>query len=99
MRLAQQQIDVIKRSVAEIFGSDTQVKLFGSRVDDNAKGGDIDLLIISPSAIEHPLSLASKLAAKIYRVCHGRKTDIVVDAPNIEKQPIHSIANQTGILL
>lgn len=51
MRLSKQQTDIIIREAKDIFGPDACVKLFGSRMDDNKRGGDIDLLIELP----HPL--------------------------------------------
>lgn len=99
MRLTCQQIETIKQAVTDVFGSQARVKLFGSRVNDQARGGDIDLLIVCQNSIEKPVQLASKLAAKIYRACLGRKVDVVIDAPNIEKQSIHKIANETGVFL
>ena len=45
MRLTTEQITIIKQKTALIFGDDTKIYLFGSRTDDNAKGGDIDLFI------------------------------------------------------
>jgi len=44
MRLTQKQIKAINESFKEIFKSGS-IYLFGSRVDDNLKGGDIDLYI------------------------------------------------------
>ncbi|MDR6981856.1 putative nucleotidyltransferase [Rheinheimera pacifica] len=40
--------DIITREANDIFGPDACVKLFGSRMDDNKRGGDIDLLIELP---------------------------------------------------
>ena len=45
MRLTETEIHIIKHSATDIFGSDVAVFLFGSRVDDTKKGGDIDLYI------------------------------------------------------
>ena len=44
MRLSRHMFDQIKKSFSEIF-HDGSIYLFGSRVDDNLKGGDIDLYI------------------------------------------------------
>jgi hypothetical protein len=45
MRLTELQIAAIRETAAEIFGNDAGVWLFGSRTDDQKRGGDIDLLI------------------------------------------------------
>jgi predicted nucleotidyltransferase len=45
MRLSDFQRQIILESAAHHFGQETQVWLFGSRVNDEAKGGDIDLYI------------------------------------------------------
>jgi len=47
MRLTAFEKDAIRKVFSEIFG-DGKVYLFGSRVDDTQKGGDIDLYL-SPS--------------------------------------------------
>ena len=46
MRLSTKEISLIKDRVQSIFG-EAVVYLFGSRVDDTKKGGDIDLYIVS----------------------------------------------------
>ncbi len=45
MRLTQIQIEIMKRSAKEIFGPETGLILFGSRVNDCLSGGDIDLYV------------------------------------------------------
>ena len=53
MRLTETQIQAIHAAAKELFGSDARVSLFGSRVDDQQRGGDIDLLI----EIDHVLDI------------------------------------------
>jgi uncharacterized protein len=45
MRLSPQERTVIKEVTQEVFGPESRVRLFGSRVNDDARGGDIDLLV------------------------------------------------------
>ena len=45
MRLPPSYVDAIKASVREVFGETAIVRLFGSRIDDGLRGGDIDLHI------------------------------------------------------
>ena len=44
MRLTSEQIKAIKDTTYSVLGEGSRVILFGSRVDDAKKGGDIDLL-------------------------------------------------------
>ena len=55
MRLTEQQINIIQQVVASVAGDNARVTLFGSRVDDTKKGGDIDLLITYISHINHAI--------------------------------------------
>ena len=45
MRLTPTQIDTIQSTVQAVLGEGAVVSLFGSRLDDGRKGGDVDLLI------------------------------------------------------
>lgn len=51
MRLSTQQIAAIRQAAHENFEPGSTVTLFGSRLDDSARGGDIDLLIESPRVL------------------------------------------------
>ncbi|MBS1258140.1 MAG: hypothetical protein MAG551_01193 [Candidatus Scalindua arabica] len=46
VRLSAESIKVVKEKAREVFGKDVRVVLFGSRVDEKARGGDIDLYIM-----------------------------------------------------
>ena len=45
MRLQSKEIQTILRVAKDIYGDGVKVYLFGSRLDDKKRGGDIDLLI------------------------------------------------------
>jgi len=47
MRLEEWEIEEIKKAAKLVFGADVKVMLFGSRVYDEKKGGDIDLYVIT----------------------------------------------------
>lgn len=63
------------------------------------KGGDLDLLLELPDAIENPAMLAANMSAKVLRRMYGRKVDVIISAPNLKKLPIHEIAHKEGTLL
>lgn len=46
MRITEYEKEVISGEARNFFGDRTRTYLFGSRVDDSARGGDIDLLLI-----------------------------------------------------
>ena len=48
MRLSASQIETIRDAAQQNFGAEASVWLFGSRVDDTKRGGDVDLYVESP---------------------------------------------------
>jgi predicted nucleotidyltransferase len=46
LRISDYEKEIIVKTAKDIFGNNTKVYLFGSRVYDDKKGGDIDLYII-----------------------------------------------------
>ena len=50
MRLTPDQTRIILSCVHQQFGADARVKLFGSRLDDSLRGGDVDLLVETAAA-------------------------------------------------
>ena len=99
MRISIDQIAAIRREVARIGGESAQVWLFGSRVRDDARGGDIDLLLEMSEPVAEPAELSARLAARISRASYGRKVDVLIKAPNLLTLPIHAVALAEGIKL
>ncbi len=95
MRLNKNYIKVIKKSFSEIFNKG-EIYLFGSRVDDSKKGGDIDLYLIVDNKIDL-FKNKIKFLAKIKRELGEQKIDIIF---NIDKNRlIEKEARQWGIKL
>lgn len=80
-------------------GESARVWLFGSRVRDDQRGGDVDLLLDMDTPVDEPAQLASRIAARISRTMHGRKVDVLIKAPNLLMLPIHAIALSQGVPL
>ena len=99
MRLSIEQIAAIRREVSLTAGDSARVWLFGSRVRDDARGGDIDLLLELDESVAEPAQLSARLAARVSRCVYGRKVDVLVQAPNLLRLPIHAIARAEGVRL
>ena len=88
MRLSQHECAVVQSQVPSIFGQEAQVFLFGSRVDDLKKGGDIDLFI----KISDQSDLFMKkirFLARVKKILGEQKIDVVFnqnDQRLIEKE-------------
>ena len=93
MRLSDFEIKTIKESIRSLDREAT-VYLFGSRTDDNTRGGDIDLLIIS-SKFTYKESV--KLRQDLYRKLDEQKIHIVF-AKDIST-PFVQVAHEQGVLL
>ena len=74
MRLSTMEATTIKTVLASI-DSTAKVYLFGSRVDDHQKGGDIDLLVFSKKI---DLSKKIRFHAKLWEQLGEQKIDIVI---------------------
>jgi predicted nucleotidyltransferase len=99
MRLTDYQIQAIRRLAREVAGDQARVRVFGSRLDDTARGGDLDLMLELPEPVDNPALMAARMAAKVSRTMSGRKVDVLLSAPNLMRLPIHDIAFEEGQLL
>ncbi|NBW69544.1 MAG: nucleotidyltransferase domain-containing protein [Betaproteobacteria bacterium] len=99
MRLSPEAIAIIIETVKARLGDEAQVRLFGSRLDDSAKGGDIDLHVSVNKPVSDWVWEAAQLAARLERLLDGRKVDVRLIDASQQALPIDRIAMQEGILL
>lgn len=99
MRLSPDQIETIRHTVAAMLGADVRIMLFGSRLDDAAKGGDIDLMITTTQPVSQLAFTAALLSAKLSRALDGRQVDVVLQTPQTHATLIHEIAQSRGVVL
>jgi hypothetical protein len=99
MRLTAEQIEAIQKLAVQVAGEAVRTRVFGSRLDDAACGGDLDLMIEPNDPVTNPALLAAQLSAKISRTLHGRKVDVLISAPKLRRLAIHDVAYREGVLL
>ncbi len=95
MRLSAEVINVIQDTFLRVFEKG-DLYLFGSRVDDSRKGGDIDLYVVA----DQQSQLGEKridFLAQIKQKIGDQRIDLVIDRG--AKRPIDKIAVSEGVLL
>jgi hypothetical protein len=96
MRLTLTEQQVIRDASLRRFG--VPPRLFGSRVDDTRRGGDIDLYIETTLSPHDAFQRETQLAADLYRALGERKVDIVVNTGRRDL-PIYRVAREQGVWL
>lgn len=96
MRLQKYEIDSIKSATKHIFGTDSNVILFGSRVDDDGKGGDIDLYVQTSDPVDAAKKKIDFLVA-LKLSLGDQKIDVIISRD--PSRLIEQEALKTGIIL
>lgn len=78
MRLTPFEIKTIKNTAHQVFGERVALWLFGSRVDDSQRGGDIDLYIELP-AEDYTYAKKLKFWCELVNYLGEQKIDIVIN--------------------
>ena len=99
MRLTDQQARLIKEITERFLGPSARVLLFGSRVDDAARGGDIDLYIETDETVPNRIDLLCRLETALLMGLGDRKLDVVLKDGRTPDVPIHDIARRYGVPL
>jgi predicted nucleotidyltransferase len=103
VRITKKQHQAILSAARRAFGPDVKVRLFGSRTNDQLKGGDFDLYVECDSYDAEWLT-----SAKLEFLCEldksielaGEKVDVVLSTPlHRELRPIDRAARLEGVQL
>ena len=95
MRLTPDQAQAIRERIRGCMGAQARIWLFGSRVDDNRRGGDVDLYVEPETAPDLVTSLRCKSALAD---ALDLNVDLLVQQPGRDL-PIYRIARQSGVSL
>lgn len=101
MRISTIEHAAIQVAAAELLPAGFRVALFGSRTDDKRRGGDLDLLIEPPVAMDPQavVEMRTRLAARLYRVLGERRIDIIVTQGVADDRLIVAEARRQAIAL
>lgn len=94
MRLNQNQVKILKDKL-ETICSNAQLYLFGSRVDDDKKGGDIDLIVVSKEVTKRDLRY---LRIEFFKHFGEQKLDIILDDGEFKNPFIKHILKKAVLL-
>lgn len=96
MRLSEFEKREIKKAFHKIFG-DGKIYLFGSRVDDNKRGGDIDLYLSPFEKTEDIYKKKIDFLVTLDLILGEQKIDIVIEQD--KNRDIEQVAITTGVEL
>jgi len=99
MRLNKNEIETIVNAVTSRFTPDARIYLFGSRINDDAKGGDIDLLVDLPEQDGDMVRHSCQAIADIQMAIGEQKIDLIIRHPNSTDRAIFHEALTHGELL
>lgn len=99
MRLTPSQVHIIKTVIARKLNLPHRIWLFGSRVDDQKRGGDIDLFIETDETISNHADTICRVYGALIMALGDRKLDILLKDAHTKDAPIFEVAKRTGIIL
>lgn len=99
MRLTSEQVLGIRRAVERTLGNGVSVWVFGSRADDGAKGGDIDLYVEFAGTPAEILDRELRLYAALRRELGEQRVDLVVHRRGTPMRPIDLEARRQAVRL
>lgn len=96
MRLKQNEVNVIKSNILKYI-KDAKIILFGSRVYDDKRGGDIDIFVETKQQVDLKKQIQILTDLEISGI--SRKVDMILKTPTTKEQSIFKTIYQEGIIL
>ena|SRR3989338_7513290 len=106
MRLEDWEIEGIVSAIEYVFRNheipikDTALYLYGSRVDDQKRGGDIDLMLRVPAPVLHQVKdKYLDINFQMQRRIGEQKIDLLIFNLNPPEDPFHRLALKQAVLI
>lgn len=99
MRLTTDHVNMIKQAAAKVLDAPHTIWLFGSRVDDDLRGGDIDLFFETTRQFPNRVEVICRLYGALIMALGDRKIDVLLKDGRTADTPVFQIARQTGVQL
>ena len=96
MRLSPEQIATVLSIAHKVMGDDVTVSVFGSRLDDDRRGGDLDVLV--ETAERRPLLQRAELKLRL-EAALDIPVDVLACARNTEATPFQALAMARAVRL
>jgi predicted nucleotidyltransferase len=100
VRITLEQHQKARATIEKMFGKNTKTWLFGSRVHDNKKGGDVDIYAEAEKIPGHGEVLSEiETGVALEAIFDDGTVDLLVSYPGEQLKAIHRIAKKTGVML
>ena len=95
MRITSFEQNIIKSFVRKHFGGNAEVYVFGSRLDNDKKGGDIDLYIKADIPVSEAIMRKIELLVSLEKAIGEQKIDVIINY-HAKQKTIYEIAEKEG---
>ena len=97
MRITPEQQNKSRAILEDVFGKNTKIWLFGSRVHDDKRGGDVDIYAEAEKIPVHGKALSEiETGVALEAIFDDGSVDLLVTYPGEQRMAIHNIAKKTG---
>lgn len=99
MRLTPNEVEAIKDCARVHFGEGAVVRLFGSRVRDDLRGGDIDLHIIAEAENLATRDRERRFKERLEQRIGEQRIDVIVKVSGADVTPFERLALAASVIL